>query len=138
TNSNGEIFVTISKAPGAPAGYLNGLVLEAVPIDPAIFVPSELNAAGISDSQVALSWSDNSPTETGFQIYRSTTDNENGFQLLATVGADVRSYTDNTVSEGQLYYYKVRAILPGGPTSYTNVASSGTIAFVIYINVSGA
>ncbi len=81
TNAAGEITITVSKGPDAPAGYVNGFILEAVAVDPATFTPSNLTAAGTTN-QVVLAWSDNSPEETGFQIYRSTTGVPGSYTLL--------------------------------------------------------
>ncbi|MDQ8005339.1 MAG: gliding motility-associated C-terminal domain-containing protein [Pedobacter sp.] len=92
-------------------------------------VPSDLTANVISLNEVRLNWRDNSTTETGFEISRST-DNVN-FSSLATVAQNVTTYTDNTVVAGTTYYYKVRGIEPGGPVVYSNTvnvtAGSGII-----------
>lgn len=136
TNSSGEVFITVTKGLNTAVGYINGMIIEAVPIDPSQFVPTDLSAAGLSKTQIILNWSDNSPTETGFEVYRSSSENGT-YTLLATTGADVSTYNDNGVSSGQLYYYKVRALLPGGPSAYTNVASSGVVAFATYVNING-
>lgn len=92
-------------------------------------VPSQLVANVISLNEVRLSWRDNSTTETGFEISRST-DGVN-FSTLTTVAQNVVTYTDNTVVAGTTYYYKVRGIETGGPVVYSNTvnvtAGSGII-----------
>jgi len=92
-------------------------------------VPSSLVAEVIALNEVKLSWKDNSTTETGFEIERST-DGVN-FSLLATVAQNVITYTDNTVVAGTTYYYRVRGIEPGDPIVYSNTvnvtAGSGII-----------
>ena len=135
TNSAGEIYVDVSKSPDAAAGYVNGMIIEAVPLDPSTFTPGNLMAYGTSKSQISLSWADNSSTETGFEVWRA---GSNGvYALIRTTSSDATTYTDNGLSAGQLYYYKVRAILPGGQTDYSNIACSGTIAFTVYVNING-
>ncbi len=136
TNAAGEITITVSKGPDAPAGYVNGFILEAVAVDPATFTPSNLTAAGTAN-QVVLAWSDNSPEETGFQIYRSTTGEPGSYTLLANTAADVTSYTDAGVSATQLYYYQVRASLTSGATGFSNTASAGVVRFRVYVNLNG-
>jgi len=136
TNASGEITITVTKGADAAAGFVNGFILEAVAVDPSTFTPSNLTAAGTA-SQVVLGWSDNSPEETGFQIYRSTTGAPGSFTLLTNVGADVTSYTDASVSSTQLYYYHVRATLASGTTGFSNTASAGLVRFRVYVNLNG-
>lgn len=68
--------------------------------------PSNLVAA--LGNSVTLTWTDNSVSETGFTIQRSTgpafTD-----QAHFKVGPNVVTYTDTTVAEGTTYRYKVMA-----------------------------
>jgi hypothetical protein len=70
--------------------------------------PSNL-AASLSANrrQVNLVWTDRSNNETGFQVERSTT--AIPFTVIATTAANVRTYSDSTVTRGQRYYYRVRA-----------------------------
>jgi hypothetical protein len=86
--------------------------------------PSGLIAATASSSRITLSWSDNSATESGFKIERST-DNVN-FTEIATVGADVTSYTNTGLRSNRTYYYRVRAYNAEGSSPYSNVASAKT------------
>ena len=57
-----------------------------------------------------LSWTDNSTDEEGFRIFRSTQAGT-GFTEIATVGADVTTYTvdGSTLDMGTDYYYRVVA-----------------------------
>jgi hypothetical protein len=77
----------------------------ASPVTP--IAPSGLTATPISSSQVNLSWVDNSTDETAFIIERSA-DGVN-FSQCATTGANSTSYSDNGLSAGTAYYYRVRA-----------------------------
>ena len=86
--------------------------------------PTNLVATAISSSQIALSWTDNSTTETGFQIARSN--NGVNFIQIATVGANVTSYTNNGLTAGTTYYYRVRASNSSGNSAVSNVASATT------------
>jgi hypothetical protein len=49
-----------------------------------------------------------------------------GYIQVATVGSNVRTYTDNTVFRKTTYYYRVRAVNSGGKSGYSNVASLKT------------
>ncbi len=70
--------------------------------------PSALTAtAGTTEQSIQLSWVDNSATETGFAIERKT--DGGTYALLTTTAADVVTYIDTTIAEGQEYVYRVRA-----------------------------
>lgn len=79
--------------------------------------PSALNAVGLSYKKVALSWTDNSNNETGFELSRST-DPVTGFVSIAKVGANVTNFQDSTVEASTKYYYRVRAINANGESNY--------------------
>ena len=87
--------------------------------------PTNLVATAISSSQIALSWTDNANNETGFQIQRST--NGVNFTLIATLGANVTTYTDNGLTAATTYYYRVRAFNASGNSAASNVASATTL-----------
>jgi hypothetical protein len=72
---------------------------------------------------VLLAWSDNSTDETSFVIERSTSAAD-GFAVLATVGANVTSYTDSQVVKKTTYFYRVRALRDAAPSANSNVASA--------------
>ncbi|WP_113638908.1 gliding motility-associated C-terminal domain-containing protein [Nubsella zeaxanthinifaciens] len=84
--------------------------------------PSTLTANVISLTQVRLNWLDNSTTESGFQIERST-DGTN-YSLLTTTAQNVVTYIDNTITAGNTYYYRVRGVEGSTFTIYTNPASA--------------
>ena len=86
--------------------------------------PTNLVATAISSSQIGLSWTDNANNETGFQIQRST--NGVNFALIATVGANVTTYTNNGLTAGTTYYYRIRAFNSSGNSALSNVASATT------------
>jgi outer membrane biosynthesis protein TonB len=87
--------------------------------------PTNLLATAISSSQIGLSWTDNSTNETGFQIQRSNDDVS--FALIATLGANVTTYTDNGRTPATTYYYRARAYNSRGNSALSNVASSTTL-----------
>lgn len=71
--------------------------------------PSNLSAVGLSSSQIVVSWQDDSNTETGFEVHRSTTGVSGTFTLRSWAGADVQGSTDEQLTAGTEYCYKVRA-----------------------------
>ncbi len=134
---NGEVVISMTKGNGASAGYINALIIEAYPGDEDVFNPSDLTASGTSRSTINLNWNDNSFNEESFEVYRSTSRNGT-FSLVSTVGADVTTFQDSGLNGGQLYFYKVRAKFGENDySSYTNIVSSGTVAFTVYVNING-
>jgi pectate lyase len=86
--------------------------------------PSNLAATAASTSQINLSWNDNSSNETGFRIERAV--GGGTFSQIATVGANVRTFSNTGLSAGTTYSYRVRAYNSSGNSSYTNTASATT------------
>ncbi|MBL9175144.1 MAG: thrombospondin type 3 repeat-containing protein [Verrucomicrobiales bacterium] len=75
---------------------------------PPVPPPSGLVGSAASSRQVDLSWTDNSGAlETGFQVWRRLSGGT--FVKVATVGANVTTYTDRTVAPEETYDYEVRA-----------------------------
>ena len=81
--------------------------------------PSELSASVVSSSQINLSWTDNSDNETGFKIERHKYHGD-WFSQIATVGADVTTYSDTGFSPTRSYRYRVRAFNDTGHSPYSN------------------
>jgi Bacterial Ig domain/Pel9A-like, right handed beta helix region/Fibronectin type III domain len=96
----------------------------APPSPPA--APSSLSATAVSSSQINLAWTDNANNETGFKIERST-DGVN-FSQIATVGANVTTFSDPGRSASTTYWYRVRANNGGGDSAYSNTANATTPA----------
>ena len=86
--------------------------------------PSNLSVSSASSTSLKLTWSDNTVRELGYKIERST-DGSN-FTQVATVGANVTTYTNTGLSSGKKYYFRVRAYNEYGNTRYTGVASATT------------
>jgi rhamnogalacturonan endolyase len=88
--------------------------------------PSSLTATAVSSSRIDLSWTDDSSDEDGFKIERST--DGTSFTQIATVGANVTTYSDTGLSASTTYYYRVRAHNSAGDSSYSNTANATTQA----------
>jgi predicted secreted protein len=96
----------------------------APPLPPA--APSNLVAAAASYNQINLTWNDNSANEDGFKVERCTGPGCADFAQIATVGADVTSYSNTGLSASTSYSYRVRAYNEGGDSDYSNPASATT------------
>jgi len=87
--------------------------------------PSGLSASAASFTQIDLSWTDNSPNESGFKIERKT-GSGGSYSQIATVSANTTSYSSTGLSEATIYYYRVRAYNSAGNSSYCDEANATT------------
>lgn len=88
--------------------------------------PSNLTVVALSSSSIRLNWNDNSNNEFIFDIYRSLTPNT-GFSKVGAVNANVTTYTNNNLSPGTTYYYKVGAKGNTGLLAFSNEANISTL-----------
>jgi hypothetical protein len=93
---------------------------------------------------VTITWTDASTDETGFYVYRNTTNTTTGATLLSTLGAGVQTYTDNATNNpsappaiGTVYYYWVSAYNGAGESAKT-AASQNATGGVTTLNVPAA
>ncbi len=89
--------------------------------------PANLTATAVSSSQINLTWAD-SDTETGYKIERCTGVDCSSFAQIATVGANVTSYSNTGLTASTSYSYRVRATNTAGDSDYSNTASTVTLA----------
>ncbi len=91
--------------------------------------PSGLAAAAVSTTQINLSWTDNSGSETGFKIERCTGAGCSDFVQINTVGANVATYQDTSVCNTTSYSYRARAYKTGEwDSNYSDTATAVTAA----------
>ncbi len=87
--------------------------------------PSGLTATAASNSQINLSWIDNSTTEDNFIVARSTSAG-GPYTDIATLASGTTSYSNTGLAAATTYYYRVRAVNGGGSSAYSNEASATT------------
>ena len=112
----GPVTCGILKDMGWPGGCAS--VLNA---------PSNLNASALSQTQIKLTWNDNSSDETGFKIERSL-DGSTGWSQIGVTLANVAVYTDTNLTCNTPYFYRVRAYNTSGDSSYSNTSNATTTA----------
>ena len=98
---------------GDPTLSINGNVIDS---------PDNLQADP-GNSFVDLTWDapENSIGVTNYNIYKGT---NSGNEVFYTTIGNVLSYTDNDVTNGITYYYKVSAISNEGESGFTNEANA--------------
>jgi hypothetical protein len=87
--------------------------------------PSGLTATGVSASQINLAWIDNSTNETGFLVERKMGSTGTWAQI-ASLGANVRNFSNTALLAGTTYYYRARAYHVSGNSAYSNEAMAAT------------
>jgi len=102
------------------------LVITTTPTVTLPLAPTGLTAVTASSSQVNLSWTDNAANESGYKIESKT--GAGAYSLLATVGADVKAYSNTGLSASTAYTYRVYAYNTAGNSGYSNEASATTAA----------
>jgi len=86
--------------------------------------PSNLVANALSKTRIALTWTDNATNEGGFRLERST-DGVN-FTQVGIFGPNTTSYTNNGLTSGATYHYRVLAYEGPNNSAWSNVATATT------------
>ena len=107
---------------GAGGGYAVDVfgALAAAPPPAPPTAPSNLSGQALSKSQIKLTWTDNSANETSFVIERCRGAGCTAFATVATVGADVTTYTNTGLKAGTTYVYRVRSANSFGNSTPSN------------------
>ena len=88
--------------------------------------PTGLSASAVSTTTVALAWSDNATSESGYYVERAA--GGSAFGLVVQLASNTRTYTDTGLVAGTTYAYRVRAFNSAGSSAYSNTASASTQA----------
>ncbi|MFA5104313.1 MAG: putative Ig domain-containing protein [Candidatus Margulisiibacteriota bacterium] len=126
-NTAGTYTVTLEvTGPGGTSvkTMTNYIAVNEPPVGVPI-APGNLTAAGISSSEIDLSWTDNATNESGYRIARSS--NGMTFTAIASPAANSTSYSNTGLSAHTRYYYKVCATNEAGDSAYSNIVSLETL-----------
>jgi len=88
--------------------------------------PSLLTATARSRAQIDLIWTDNASNEDGFKIERCAGATCTNFAQIATVGANVKMFSNTGLKPNTTYRYRVRAYNLSGNSAFSNIASAKT------------
>ena len=116
---------------GSPVYFGKWTIAYEKPISPSPPAPSGLSATAVSTTQINLAWADNSTDEDSFKIERCTGFGCINFIQIATVGANVTSYSSKGLTANTPYTYRVRAYNSVGDSAYSNTAAATTLVNTI-------
>lgn len=96
-----------TTSPSTSGGVTNGI---------APLAPNQVNLTALSATTMKVTWVDNSDNESGFRIERAVeivlpaVTGPGTFVPVATVAANLTSYTDTGLTGSTIYYYRVVAV----------------------------
>ncbi|MDN5202911.1 CARDB domain-containing protein [Fulvivirgaceae bacterium BMA10] len=90
--------------------------------------PTDLTVETLSQTELSLTWKDNSNNETHFIIERSMSGSD-VFVVIGRVDKDVTVFTDTGLSSNTTYFYRVSAINELGSSDYSNESSAITLQY---------
>jgi fibronectin type 3 domain-containing protein len=119
-----QAYVGFTASTGSLTAVQSILNWTYAPPASALVAPTNLQAAATSGTQVTLTWTENSSTETGFEIDRAT--DPNFTQNLAVLSAPASpagtvTFVDSGLVTDTAYYYRVRASFPTGFSTFATV-----------------
>jgi large repetitive protein len=83
--------------------------------------PAALNVVATAYNKINISWIDSSSNETGFELYRSTSQ-VGTYSIVGTTPAGVTNFTDSVgLSAGTIYWYKVRSVNQHGQSAFVSI-----------------
>jgi FtsP/CotA-like multicopper oxidase with cupredoxin domain len=119
---------TLPVAPGFPTMSADSAPshIATATLTPSVAAPTNLTVTLLAGpTRIQLQFRDNATNETGFQVERSV--NGGAFTQIAAPGPRNSTgnvnYTDNNVTVGNTYAYRVRAVRNGSFSAYSNTAT---------------
>ncbi len=119
----GSYWIDAMATDNRGASTLAGAVLINV-INPLPSAPAGLTLGGITRSSMILNWTDTSSNESGFKIERAV--NGGAFAQIATVAANMKTFTATGLRRNTTYSFRVRATNAAGDSPYSNTATAKT------------
>jgi len=101
--------------------FSKGTNFKTPPLPPTMLTP-KINSV----SEISLSWVDNSRYETGYVVERSVGNNQN-FSPVASLNSNSTTYSDNGLTPGIVYYYRVKALYYDLSSDFSNEVNVTTL-----------
>jgi Purple acid Phosphatase, N-terminal domain len=123
--AGGTTYYYVVRASNTAGSSANSAQASATTLAALPAAPSGLVAQAISPTQINLSWTDNANNELNYIVSRSSTSG-GPYTDIATLGANVVSYSDTGCVPNSTYYYVVRASNSAGASAASNQATGST------------
>lgn len=115
-----DVYLVFSAQSGGGIGNVNWFIFNEATTQNPPLAPTNLTAAS-GDQTVSLSWDQVTGANT-YQLRRSTSPNS-GYSVIAS-NISGTSFVDQQLTNGTLYFYRVRAINQAGSSGNSNTASA--------------
>ncbi|HEX4682848.1 MAG TPA: fibronectin type III domain-containing protein [Gemmatimonadaceae bacterium] len=101
-----------------------------LPPSPSLTGPTHTAANAVSQTEIDVTWQDNSRDETGFFIERAPDANgaPGAWAQIDSVGTNVTTYANTGLAIGTTYWYRIRAVNLTGVSGYDDPISAVTLA----------
>jgi hypothetical protein len=116
-----KVCATNSAGDSAFSNEVNGITT--------MRVPTGLSATAVSSSQINLTWTDNSLSESGYRIEQSPVDDLHFVEIHVT-GPNATSYNVTGLNAGTKYYYRVRAYNSITTSAYSSEKNATTLSTI--------
>jgi len=98
--------------------------------------PSSLTAEALSNAAIQLAWVDNTGGVASFEIERAEAGGT--FGSAASVPAGTTSYLDSGLELNSTYWYRIRALDPGGASAFGRQVAATTLSVAAPVSMPGA
>lgn len=134
-DANGQIIINMARVTG-PNAYIGAMEIQFYPVNTGPVtpvVPTNVTAYGLDKNRIRVEWQPSPNGQTAYEVWRSATP-DGAFSKVGDVAAGGSSFTNTGLSTGVPYYYKVRSVLNGEFSAYSDVVGATTVGYVININ----
>lgn len=100
-------------------------VTMATPVS--LIAPVNPQLVVLNSGSIQLFWTDNTPDEMGFEIFRSSTGLAGSYNFFKLLNQGATSFTDTGLTPGTTYYYQIRAVNNTSVSTYAPISGTTTI-----------
>jgi hypothetical protein len=126
-----------SESNGGVSAYTTAVAVTTDPPPPPPATPTNLQATGVSGSRIDLTWSDVATNEASYELERAPDAGgaPGTYALIATLAPNTTAYNNLGLQPNTQYWYRLRAVNPGGPSAYVTASASTSSAFDVDVYV---